>query len=203
MDILSLVMSSIVQVILFSVIPFSWWWITHRKKQSFFSWIGLKKPIMSDKKSLGLTLVIISGLYVVTTSVILPFFVNADELATQPFTGLGISGLVHVLVYSFIQTGLSEELLFRGFLAKRLISKLGFKRGNLIQATLFGLMHGFMLMSFTGTIGCVLAIFITGGIGWLLGWVNEEKAQGSIYPSWMIHGGANLITSTCALFNIL
>lgn len=35
--------SSILQIILFSLIPFIWWLTTARHKESFFSWIGLKK----------------------------------------------------------------------------------------------------------------------------------------------------------------
>ena len=41
-----------------------------------------------------------------------------------------------------IQTGLSEEILFRGFLGKRLIAKFGFAVGNVVQGLLFGTLHG-------------------------------------------------------------
>ena len=43
--------SSIVQILLFTLIPFIWWLITARKKENFFSWIGLKKPV-GDKKTI-------------------------------------------------------------------------------------------------------------------------------------------------------
>ena len=35
--------NSIIQIALFSLIPFIWWLITARKKMNFFEWIGLKK----------------------------------------------------------------------------------------------------------------------------------------------------------------
>ena len=35
--------NSIIQIIIFSLIPFLWWLITSRKKMNFFEWIGLKK----------------------------------------------------------------------------------------------------------------------------------------------------------------
>lgn len=35
--------SSIVQIILFSCIPLVWWIIGYRKKDNFFHWIGLKR----------------------------------------------------------------------------------------------------------------------------------------------------------------
>ena len=38
------VVSSVVQIILFALIPFIWWLVTARKKMNFFKWIGLKKP---------------------------------------------------------------------------------------------------------------------------------------------------------------
>ena len=34
---------AIFQVLLFSVIPFIWWFVTARKKESFFKWIGVRK----------------------------------------------------------------------------------------------------------------------------------------------------------------
>lgn len=43
---------SIVQILLFTLIPFIWWLITARKKEKFFSWIGLKKPVGDKKKIL-------------------------------------------------------------------------------------------------------------------------------------------------------
>ncbi|SCX88953.1 hypothetical protein [Butyrivibrio sp. INlla14] len=43
---------SVVQILLFTLIPFIWWLITARKKENFFSWIGLKKPVGDKKKIL-------------------------------------------------------------------------------------------------------------------------------------------------------
>lgn len=39
------VISSILQIILFAIIPFIWWRITARKQQSFTKWIGLKNTV--------------------------------------------------------------------------------------------------------------------------------------------------------------
>ena len=35
--------SSILQIILFAIVPFIWWFVTARKHQKFSQWIGLKK----------------------------------------------------------------------------------------------------------------------------------------------------------------
>ena len=40
--------------------------------------------------------------------------------------------ILSLLMHSFIRTGLSEEIFFRGFIAKRLIPKIGFLYRNLI-----------------------------------------------------------------------
>ena len=37
------IVSSIIQILLFSIVPFVWWLITAKKKESFYVWIGLKK----------------------------------------------------------------------------------------------------------------------------------------------------------------
>ena len=39
----SKIISSIIEIILISFLPFIWWLISAKKKESFFNWIGLKK----------------------------------------------------------------------------------------------------------------------------------------------------------------
>ncbi len=55
---------------------------------------------------------------------------------------MGWSAFPSAFLFGIIQTGLSEEILFRGFLAKRLISRFGFATGNLLlsMAEAFGLL---------------------------------------------------------------
>lgn len=36
-----------------------------------------------------------------------------------------------------------------------------------------------------------------------MGWINEKQSDGSIVPSWLLHGLANLIASIIAMFNLL
>ena len=47
---------AIAQVLVFSLIPFIWWMITARKKENFFSWIGLKK--IEHKSSAVITILV-------------------------------------------------------------------------------------------------------------------------------------------------
>lgn len=45
-----------------------------------------------------------------------------------------------ILIWAVVQTSLSEEIFFRGFLGNRLFEKLG-NGGNVIQAIIFGGIH--------------------------------------------------------------
>ncbi|WP_445480299.1 hypothetical protein ACULLL_09030 [Lysinibacillus irui] len=42
--------SAILQVMLFAIIPFIWWFCTAKKQQSFLTWLGLRKPIIENKR---------------------------------------------------------------------------------------------------------------------------------------------------------
>ena len=67
---------AIAQVLVFSLIPFIWWLITARKKESFFSWIGLKK--IEHKGSAVITILVSAAVFL------------AYGLATRFFTGLPV-----------------------------------------------------------------------------------------------------------------
>jgi len=41
--VISMLIGIIIQVVLYSLIPFIWWLTIAREKMNFFSWIGLKK----------------------------------------------------------------------------------------------------------------------------------------------------------------
>lgn len=131
------------------------------------------------------------------------FFIDRSTMATNQFSGQGIIAIIPALIYSFLQTGLSEEMFFRGFLTKRLVHKFDFHLGNIIQAFLFGLLHGVLFASLVEPLGVIVIIFITVVAGYLLGWINENLSNGSILSSWFIHGFVNMIASIIAMFNIL
>ncbi len=38
--------NAIVQVMLFSVIPFVWWSFTAKKEQTFLEWLGFHRPVI-------------------------------------------------------------------------------------------------------------------------------------------------------------
>ncbi|MBU5670729.1 CPBP family intramembrane metalloprotease [Paenibacillus sp. MSJ-6] len=192
--------SSILQILLFAAIPFIWWAVSSRKQTSFWNWIGLKKIGEVKGKSLYVwTGAIIVG-FLLLSLLILPL---VSDTAASEFNGLGIAALPAALVYAFFNTALPEEIIFRGFLLKRCSAKLGFPIGNAIQSLVFGLMHGVMFFAITGALTALLIIIFTGAIGWFMGMINEKKANGSILPSWLIHGIANTFSAFMAMFLIL
>lgn len=203
MTAINALISAIFQVIVMAIIPFIWWSITARKKISFFRWIGLEKPIIQNKKKYTIVFGGAVVLFSTMSFAMVPMISNGQNLATSRFSNQGIGALIPALIYAFIQTGLSEEIFFRGFLGKRLIKQFGFNLGNLLQAILFGALHGFMLFS-SVTIGMTIVISIfTGLIGWLMGYINEKESNGSIISSWCMHGVANFISSLVAMFGLI
>ncbi|MFO7969556.1 MAG: CPBP family intramembrane glutamic endopeptidase [Candidatus Izemoplasmatales bacterium] len=203
MGILTNLVSSIIQVIIFSIIPFIWWLVSNRNESSFLEWIGIKKITIQNKKKYVMTFGFILILLVFSSLLIIPFFINSSDMATSQFINQGIVALIPALIYAFIQTGLSEEILFRGFLAKRLINKFGFLIGNIVQSVLFGALHVLLFISLTNWLGTIIIFIITGFTGWLMGIINEKQSGGSIISSWLIHGCANTLAAIFAMFNIV
>lgn len=200
MEILETAIESLLQVLIFSMIPFLAWLIFARKKEpSFFKWIGLTKPVISDRKIVVLVIASSLLLWVIVTPLLQPLM---DQSATTDYSknGISASAVTQVIFMSFIKTGLSEELFFRGFLGKRLISKFGFIVGNTIQAVLFGAAHSFIVLSGCGIILTLTLVAVAATIGWLQGLLNEKAAIGSVIPSILLHGISNTVTGVMAMF---
>lgn len=194
------ILGSIIQIIMFAFIPFVWWMVTARKKYKFTEWIGLKKI---DGGTKTLTAIIFVAVAFLFSGVITLYTIRGVETATSEFAGLGVIAIPAIIIYATFNTAFPEELLFRGFLLKRLANKLGFNIANLIQALLFGLLHGAMLFSLAGAIKAILIIVFTGIIAWFMGYINEKYSNGSIIPSWIIHTISNLFAGLCAAFSII
>ncbi|GMQ57737.1 CPBP family glutamic-type intramembrane protease [Vallitalea sediminicola] len=202
MDVL---VSAIIQVIVLSIIPFFWWLITSRKKVSFFRWVGIKVPKIKNKRLYFISFILIVLLSLIPMYIIFRLFISVDAtgIAISQFQGQRISALLPALVWAFLQTGLSEEIFFRGFLNKRLINKFGFELGNSIQSLIFGLMHGVFLFSVVGVVGAIVITGLTGIAGWFHGWMNEKQSDGSIISSWLLHGIGNIIVAVLDMFNLI
>lgn len=198
---LGVAISAVMQLLLFSAVPVIWWLIGWRKKTSFWAWIGLTRPKFSAGRGpLGVLLLALAlGVAVTVVSLLL---VPASEVASYQFARLGLSGVGLALIFAYVQTGLAEEIFFRGFLTKRLTNWLGLTAGNIVQASLFGLLHGALFFAVVNVAAVALIVALTGGLGWVMGLLNERYAGGSIVPSWLFHGTLNMASVFVAMFQV-
>lgn len=188
------------QIIAFTFIPFVWWYLKARENQGFLKWIGLKKMV-GGKKTIN-AIIIVSTSFMLVDALIL-YIIRDIDTATSDFIGLGIKAVPSIIIYAVFNTALSEEILFRGFLLKRFLSKFGFDIANIIQALLFGLLHGVMFFSVAGILKAILIVALTGFNAWFMGKINEIYADGSILPSWIIHSLANIFSGLISAFMII
>lgn len=195
--------NAILQVPLFSIIPFIWWFFTARKKESFQAWLGFHKPIITYKGAYFALCLLAIALFIVPLQALVFFYIDSSLLASNQFVDLGLTGLFPALSYAIIQTGLSEELLFRGFLLKRLARWFGFQMGNILQSLMFGCIHGAMLWSVLPVFVLLLIVLATAFAGYIMGWLNERLSGGSILTSWAIHSMANFLAAGMSIFQIL
>lgn len=201
---ISKIISSIIEIMLFALIPFIWWLVTAKKKMPFLQWIGLKK-VEKENRAGAIKFIVCTTIPFFLLSIFFLSMLKGTETATADFAGQGIIAFPAVLVYAFFNTAFPEEIFFRGFLLKRLKNKIGFGIANVIQSILFGGLHGVMFFSLAG-IGIIKTIVVsvfTGATAWTMGYINEEKANGSILPSWIMHGISNTASAIFSMFSII
>lgn len=193
------IINSLLEIILFSLLPFLFWYLSARKQERFTEWIGLKK--IKGAKKTALAIILVTVFYLAISLVFLKGL-NNIESATSEFQGLGFAALPAIFIYAVFNTSFPEEILFRGFILKRLANKIGFTKANFIQGILFGLLHGVMFFPLVGNLKTILIILLTSLAAFAMGYVNEEISGGSIIPSWIIHAISNLIAGLYAAFYI-
>lgn len=192
--------SGIMQIIVVILVAAGFWFAFGRSKMRFASWIGLTAPSTGALKvAIAATL----ALLVVKLPLLLwPRWLDTVSgggtvIGSMSDMGLGADAIGSLLIIAFLKTALSEELLFRGLIAKRLYGFMGFRVGNIIQAALFGAVHLFIFALPDGPsfeVGLASAFFALPAIsGWVIGYVNEKYGGGSIAPGWLMHGAGNAI----------
>ena len=193
-------LSTLLQVALFTAVPFFTYAITRRGVKGFLGYIGLVRP--TRRALLCAVAIGLAG-----TLLMLPLFSipGFKEVARGPHTvagklrSLGFSdhSLLLLILYAVFQTALSEEILFRGFLAKRSIRWLGFTAGCIVQAVIFGAIHGLLFLAPAGptpTPGRIAVVVVPPAVaGWLICFVNERIGNGSILPGWCAHALSNAL----------
>ncbi|MGD1958375.1 MAG: lysostaphin resistance A-like protein [Fulvivirga sp.] len=193
------------QAIVFSLIPFIVYLISKKKAKGFFSYIGLKR---SNTKANGLALLLMIA---IATPILLIASADPDFrsalLAPSSVSGriramgFGQESSTTLLLIAVIKTGLSEEILFRGFVAKRLIAVTSFRMGNMIQAIIFGAIHTLLFLNLTDNLLFLVSSFVMPAIGaYIKVYLNEKMADGSIVPGWIAHASSNLIACSIIAF---
>ncbi len=183
----------LINILLFSIVPFGWHIITQKTPRGFLKKAGLYFPKTKHKKEI---LLIFVGTYIITwlllfSSVIL-FQTERDNSAMK-----NLSNPLYFFLYLFfygIKTGVSEEIFFRGFVAKNIIKHFGFKKGNIIQSLCFALPH-IISISQMGILDTIVRIINAIIFGWVFGYIMSKKANGSIIPGILGHTGYNMLSS--------
>jgi len=194
------VTSGLFQLGFFTLIPFIAYLISQRRILGFFESLGFYLP---DKivsfLVVYLVLFVTSRFFKLTRKIFLeeapssledklPLIQDAIKAGKSPYT------IGAVLFLGLITTGLSEEILFRGFLTKALISGLGFGIGNMLQATVFSLLHAVPLYMQKGSLSDSIHEFVrVFSIAFLMGYCLVYLASGSLLPLWVYHGLGNAI----------
>jgi len=117
----------------------------------------------------------------------------AELAAIEPAPAALLAGLA----YAGIKTAGSEELLVRGVLYRRLIGWFGYRPANLIQATLFTLLHNGIIHLVVPDAPLLVHVDIFVRLfvpSWVVGWFMERHDGGSLFIPWVCHMMANFIT---------
>lgn len=194
------VVNAIIQIAVVLILGLIVWAIFGRKQAGFLKYLGLYAPT-------GRSMAIALGLFVVCTLLSGVFYI-LPELRAAGAADNTVAGAVRqngwsaetlavILVVAGFKTSLSEEIFFRGLIAKRLIGWLGFGAGNAVHALLFGSVHLLIFAvpggpAFTPLLGAAF-LLLPGAAGWLMAYANERAGNGSIAPGWLIHALGNAV----------
>ncbi len=193
--------NAIVQLAVVLVIGLVFWLLFGRKHAGFFRWIGLVAPTAGSMRTAFIVFLAWSAL---TTLVYFWPPMSSVASAENTIAGMlraeGFSAEIVgvILIVAGIKTAFTEEIFFRGLIAKRLINAFGFWAGNTVQALLFGAIHLLIFAIpggpvFTLELGAAV-LLLPGGAGFLMGYLNERVGNGSIAPGWLIHAFGNAVS---------
>jgi membrane protease YdiL (CAAX protease family) len=84
-----------------------------RKDGNFFYWIGFRKLKIKNPRKFYSVIILMTLLSSVVLFFIFPKFIGSSKVAISEFKGKGMKVLFSVLCFSFIKTGLAEEIFFR------------------------------------------------------------------------------------------
>lgn len=189
---MSAAVSALAQVLLLGGVPLVGYWIWQRRRY--------KRTFGETARRTGLQLgrpryLVYSLLFAAAGAAALVIWAPPMEPLVRQgsmyrqFAGLGLGGqaIAMALLYGVVQTGFTEELLFRGLIAGSLSRRLPLVWANLAQALLFLLPHLgvlFVAPEMWALLSVVYAVAL------VFGWVRIQS--GSILGSWLMHASGNV-----------
>jgi len=177
-----------------------------QERQPWARWLGLYLPDEPGRawRYFAALFAIGAGFALVTRFLLPDYLAMAEQTPQHNIAALPwATMLLAAPTYAFVTTGFSEELIFRGVLAKRLMAWFGEEPGNALQALLFGLLHTLLVRigaPGTGLLTYVVFTAFVTAMAWVAGRAMERWGDGSIVFPWMMHAGANLATIVVYLF---
>ena len=102
-------LSAVIQILFFTLLPFIWWLVTARRKSPFLEWIGLK-PLKETGSQKTWLWILLGSIFFLVFSIFVLYAIRNLETAMSRFSGLGFKALPSILIYSIFQTALPEEM---------------------------------------------------------------------------------------------
>lgn len=190
--------TTVAQLILLFLLVILIWIFTGRKRGvELFTWLGIKRFRWSGTlvKLFMILLILYTGIKTFGQ-----FIIPDDAEAKLLFFHDGPAALVPAFIAAFLQSGLLEETLFRGVIGKNFIYRCGFRTGNLIQSSLFGIYYFVFMIGTLGTIRAFIIATAAACCGYAFCLINEKYANGSILPGWILNSTACFIAYLFIMF---
>ena len=191
---MTVAISALAQVLLLGAVPLFGYWMWQRRRY--------KRTFRETARRAGLQ--VGRPVYLVYCVLFAAASVAALVIWTPPleplvrqgstyrqFAGLGFGAksVTMALLVGAVQTGFTEELLFRGLIAGSLSRRMPFLWANLLQALLFLVPHLAILFVAPETwVWGMLPVVLGGAL--VFGWVRIQS--GSILGSWVVHASGNV-----------
>lgn len=171
-----------------------------RNRGNYFRFIGLYAPTAKAMKwALILALVIVPlSLVLFMTGELKDAASGGNTIAGQiRDNGWSAETIAVIIVMAGFKTSFTEEIFFRGIIAKRFIKWMGMLVGNTLHAAIFAGIHLLIFVipggpEFSWVVAGPILAF-TGTMAWSVAYLNERIGNGSIVPSWFIHALGNLL----------
>jgi CAAX protease family protein len=200
--------SAFLQVFVFTLIPFGIYLIQKNTRKGFFDAIGIyKSPVKANFLA-----IFVSAFFIIGGVGLALLNEDIRQMLIDPKSvsgkiramGLSVESISILLLLAWIKTSLAEEILFRGFIAKKAFKWLGFQAGNIFQAVIFALVHLVLFWAITSAsyFFLIFIFLISGTAAFLIGFVMERYGNGSIVPGWIAHGLGNMVSYFVVAFLI-